>query len=79
GAIIRRTEVIMVTLKHAVAIAIAVAMAIAGASAFGISAVDYSARQPPKRYTPPKSEFRLSDHQRLKKILLGQDGGLPLR
>lgn len=70
----------MVTLKHAVAIAIAVAMAIAGASAFGISAVDYSARQPPpKRYTPPKSEFRLSDHQRLKKILLGQDGGLPLR
>jgi hypothetical protein len=70
----------MLTLKHLVAIAIAVAMAIVGASAFGISAVEYSATQPPAgRYAPPKSDFQLSDHQRLKKILLGQDGGLPLR
>jgi hypothetical protein len=80
-AIVGRTEVIMPTVKHVVAIAIAIAMAIVGAGAFGISAIEHSATQvPTNRFTPSKADFRLDDHQRLRKMLLGREGiGLPLR
>jgi hypothetical protein len=43
GAIVRRTEVIMPTVKQLVVIAVAIAMAIVGASAFGIGAAEHSA------------------------------------
>jgi hypothetical protein len=71
----------MATVKHTIGIAIAIATAIVGASAFGITAVEYSATQvPAKRYTPPKADFRLDEHQRLRKMLLGQERTeLPLR
>jgi hypothetical protein len=56
-------------------------MTIVGASAFGIIAVEHGATQiPTNRFTPSKADFRLNDHQRLKKMLLGQEGvELPLR
>jgi hypothetical protein len=80
-AIVRRTEVIMPTVKQLVVIAVAIAMAIVGASAFGIGAAEHSATQVgTSRFTPAKADFRLNDHQRLKKMLLGKEGiELPLR
>jgi hypothetical protein len=56
-------------------------VAIVSAGAVGISAVEHSATQVlTKRLTPSKAEFRLNDHQRLRKILLGQEHiELPLR
>ncbi len=71
----------MPTVKQLVGIAIAFVMAIVGAGAFGISAVEHSATQvPTHRFTPSKADFRLSDHQRFRKMLLGPEGaGLPLR
>jgi hypothetical protein len=68
-------EVIMPTVKRLVGIAIAIAMAIVGAGAFGISAIEHSATQvPTNRFTPSKADFRLDDHQRLRKMLPGQEG-----
>ena len=80
-AIVGRTEVIMPTVKQVLGIATAVALGIMGAGAVGISAIDSSATQAPaKRFTPSKAEFRLNDHQRLRKMLLGQEPiQLPLR
>jgi hypothetical protein len=71
----------MATVKRLIGIAIAIATAIVGASAFGITAVEYSATQvPATRSTPAKADYRLNEHQRLKKMLLGQEGTeLPLR
>ena len=64
----------MPTVKQSVGIAIAIAMAIVAASAFGISAVEHSATQvSANRFTPSKADFRLNDHQRLRKILLGKN------
>jgi hypothetical protein len=72
-------EAIM-TVKHLVGIAIATAVAIASAGAVGIGAVEHSATQVlTKRLAPPKAEFRLNDHQRLRKMLLGQEQIVPLR
>ena len=75
------TEVIMPTVKQLAGIAIAIAVAIVGAGAFGISAVEHSATQvSTNRFTPSKADFRLDDHQRLRKMLLAQEGiELPLR
>ena len=62
------------TVKHLVGIAIATAVAIASAGAVGIGAVEHSATQVlTKRLTPSKAEFRLNDHQQLRKMLLGQE------
>ena len=80
-------EVIMPTVKQLGVIAIAIAASIVGAGTVGISAIEYSAAQehsatqvPPNRFTPSKADFRLNDHQRLRKILLGQEHiELPLR
>ena len=80
-------EVIMPTVKQLVVIAIAIAAAIVGAGTVGISAIEHSATQehsarqvPANRFTPSKADFRLNDHQRLRKILLGQEHTeLPLR
>jgi hypothetical protein len=74
-------EVIMPTVKQLGVIAIAIAAAIVGAGAVGISAIEHSATQvPANRFTPSKADFRLNDHQRLRKILLGQEHiELPLR
>jgi hypothetical protein len=71
----------MPTRKQLVGIAIAIAMAIVGASAFGISAAEHSATKVrASRVTPPKADFRLNDHQRLRTMLLGKEGiELPLR
>jgi hypothetical protein len=71
----------MPTVKQLAGIAIAIAMAIVGAGAFGIGAVEHGATQvPTNRFTPSKADFRLDDHQRLRKILLGQQGTeLPVR
>jgi hypothetical protein len=71
----------MPTVKQLVGIGIAIAMAFVSASAFGISAVEHSAPQvPTNRFTPSKAEFRLDDHQQLRKMLLGREGvELPLR
>ena len=72
----------MPTVKQLIGIAIAIAMGIVGAGAFGISAVERSGTQvPTKHVTPPsKADFGLNDHQRLRKMLLGQQGTeLPLR
>ena len=70
------TEVIMPTVKQLAGIAIAIAVAIVGAGAFGISAVEHSATQmiSTNRFTPSKADFRLDDHQRLRKMLLGREG-----
>jgi hypothetical protein len=71
----------MPTVKQLVIIAIAIAAAIVGAGTVGIGAIEHSATQvPANRFTPSKADFRLSDHQRLRKILLGQEHiELPLR
>ena len=80
SAIVGGMEAIM-AVRHLVGIAIATAVAIVSAGAVGISAVEHSAAQAPaKRFTPSKAEFRLNDHQRLRKMLLGQEPiQLPLR
>ena len=60
----------MPTVKQSVGIAIAIAMAFVAATAFGISAVEQSAPQvPTNHFTPSKADFRLNDHQRLRKLL----------
>ena len=71
----------MPTVKQLVVIAIAIAAAIVGAGAVGIGATEHSATQvPANRFTPSKADFRLNDHLRLRKILLGQGHiELPLR
>ena len=67
--------------RHLVGIGIATAVAIVSAGAVGISAAEHCAMQVlTKPLTPSKAEFRLNDHQRLRKILLGQEGiELPLK
>jgi hypothetical protein len=73
-AIVGRTEVIMPTVKQVLGIATAIALGIVGAGAVGIGAIDNSATQgPTKRLTPSKAEFRLNDHQQLRKMLLGRE------
>ena len=80
-------EVIMPTVKQLAVIAIAIAAAIVGAGTVGISAIEHSATQErsvtqvlANRFTPSKADFRLNDHQRLRKMLLGQERiELPLR
>ena len=77
----------MPTVKQLVVIASAIAAAIVGAGTVAISAIEHSARQEysatqvtANRFTPSKAGFRLNDHQRLRKILLGQEHTeLPLR
>ena len=71
----------MPTVKQLVGIAIVIAAAIVGAGVVGISAIEHSATQvPTNRFTPSKADFGLNDHQRLRKMLLGQEGiELPLR
>ena len=75
----------MPTVKQLVVIAIAIAAAIVGAGAVGIGAIEHSATKDAtqvrtNRFTPSKADFRLNDHQRLRKILLGQEHiELPLR
>ena len=65
---------------YLVGIAIGTAVAIASASALGIGVAEHSATQvSAKSVTPSKAEFRLSDHQRLRKILLGQEHIVPQR
>jgi hypothetical protein len=72
-------EAIM-AVRHLVGIVIGTAAAIASASAVGISAVEHSSTQVlTKRLTPSKAEFRLYDHQRLRKMLLGQEHIVPQR
>jgi hypothetical protein len=67
---IGRTELIMATVKQSVGIAIAVAMAFVAATAFGISAIEQSAPQVATgRFTPSKADFRLNEHQQLRKFL----------
>ena len=80
-AIVGRTEVIMPTVKQVLGIVTAIALGIIGAGAVGVSASDNSATQAStNRFTPSKAEFRLNDHQRLRKMLLGQEPiELPLR
>ena len=69
-AIVGWTEVIMPTVKHLVAIAIATAVAFVGAAAVGIAAIEHSTTQAPtNRFTTSKADFRLNDHQRLRRIL----------
>jgi hypothetical protein len=68
-------EVIMPAVNRLVGIAIAIVVAIVGAGAFGIGAIEHSATQvPTNRFTPSKADFRLDDHQRLRKMLPGQVG-----
>src|SRR5215510_7689323 len=70
-------EAIM-AVRHLIGIAIGTAVAIASASAVGIGVAEHSATQvSAKRVTPSKAEFRLSDHQRLRKMLLGQEHIVP--
>ena len=71
----------MPTVKQLLGIATAIALGIVGAGAVGISAIDNSATQAPtNRFTLSKAEFRLNDHQRLRRMLLGQEPiELPLR
>jgi hypothetical protein len=71
----------MPTVNQLIAIWFAITAAIVGAGAVGISAVEHSAAQvPTDRFTPSKADFRLNDHQRLRKMLLGQESiKLPLR
>jgi hypothetical protein len=60
----------MPTVKQSVEIAIAIAIAFVAATAFGINAVEQTAPQVATgRFMPPKADFRLSDHQRLRKLL----------
>ena len=81
AVIVGWTEVTMPTVKQLVGIAIAIAMAFVSASAFGISAAEHSATQvPTNHFATSKADFRLADHQRLRRILLGQEGiELPLK
>jgi hypothetical protein len=81
AVIVGWAEVITPIAKQLVGIVLAIAMAFVSASAFGISAVEHSTSQvPTNRFTPSKADFRLADHQRLRRILLGQEGiELPLR
>jgi hypothetical protein len=45
-------------------------MTLGAATAFGIGAVEHSATQvSANRVTPSKADFRLADHQRLRKVL----------
>ena len=71
----------MPTVKQVLGIVTAIALGIVGAGAVGVSAIDNSATQAPiNRFKPSKAEFRLNDHQRLRKMLLGQEPiELPLR
>jgi hypothetical protein len=71
----------MPTVKQLVGIAIAIAVAIVGAGAVVIIAIEHSTTEvPTNRFMPLKADFRLNDHQRLRKILLGQEHiELPLR
>jgi hypothetical protein len=79
SAIVGGMEAIM-AVRHLVGIAIATAVAIVSAGAVGISAVEHSGTQAPaKRFTPSKAEFQLNDHQRLRKMLLGQEHIVPQR
>ena len=79
SAIVGGMEAIM-AVRHLVGIAIATAVAIVSAGAVGITAVEHSATQVlPKRLTHSKTEFQLSDHQRLRKMLLGQEHIVPQR
>jgi hypothetical protein len=80
-AIVGRMEVIMPTVKQVLGIATAIALGIVGTGAVGIGAIDTSATQAStKRLTPSKAEFRLNDHQQLRKMLLGREHiELPLR
>jgi len=79
SAIVGGMEAIM-AVRHLVGIAIATAVAIVSAGAAGITAVEHSATQVlPKRFTPSKAEFQLNVHQRLRKILLGQEHIVPQR
>jgi hypothetical protein len=65
----------MPTVKQWVGLATAITVAIVGAGAVGIAAVEYSATQVrTNRVTPAKADFRLNDHQQLRKMLLGQKG-----
>jgi hypothetical protein len=58
------------TVKQSVVVATAIATAFVAATAFGISAVQFSGPQvPTNRFTPSKADFRLNDHQRLRQIL----------
>jgi hypothetical protein len=60
----------MPTVKQSVGIAITIAMTLGAATAFGIGAVEHSATQvSANRVTPSKANFRLADHQRLRKVL----------
>jgi hypothetical protein len=60
----------MPPVKQTVGIAIAISMAFVAATAFGISAVQQSAPQVSTHgFKPSKADFRLSDHQRLRKLL----------
>ena len=59
----------MPTVKQTVGITIAMAMALVVATAFGISAIEYSVSQvPTNNFTPSKAEFGLNDHQQLRKL-----------
>jgi hypothetical protein len=79
SAIVGGMEAIM-AVRHLAGTAIATVMAIASASAVGIGVAEHSATQVSgKRVTPSKAEFRLSDHQRLRKMLLGQEHIVPQR
>jgi len=79
SAIVGGMEAIM-AVRHLVGIAIGTVVAIASASAVGIGVAEHSVTQvSAKRVTPSKAEFRLSDHQRLRKMLLGQEHIVPQR
>jgi hypothetical protein len=79
SAIVGGMEAIM-AVRHLVGIAIATAVSIVSAGAVGISAAEHSAMQVlTKPLTPSKAEFRLNDHQRLRKMLLGQEHIVPQR
>ena len=80
AVIVGWAEVITLTVKQLVEIVIAIAIAIVGAGAFGISAAEHSTQVPTNHFTTSKTDSRLADHQRLRKMLLGQEGiELPLR
>jgi hypothetical protein len=57
----------MPTVKQLGAIAIAIALSLVGATAIGISAIEHSAMK--VRASPATADFRLNDHQRLRRIL----------
>ena len=60
----------MPTVKQSIGIAIAIAMAFVAATAVGVSAVEQSAPQvTANRFTAPKADLGLTDHQRLRRLL----------